>query len=159
MKVQCLYSAKISSKTSVPHHIQFKSWGPLIVHGIFYSQVIKAFFFFFFFPLKIVDSNPVLILDFLVTFKYLIPWIWKVILYFMKLCGCLKEGRICKNLGSNFVILLMVIESFQNSWISYGSSENLKAYFINRVYSAYFIIFLAFLYLLGILFFTSPIPI
>lgn len=66
-------------------------------------------------------------------------------LYFIRLSGYLKEGKICEHLGSNFVILSLVIES-SHSWISCGFSENLKADVTNRVCSACFIISLVFLY-------------
>lgn len=126
MKVQCLCSAKISSETAVLHHFQYKPWGPLIVLGIFYSQVIKVVFFHF--QNSWLYPNSFVYLFFFVTCKDLIPWVWKVTLFiFIRLGGCLKEGKkICKHLGSNFVVFFMVIE-WSHSWISYGFSENLKA--------------------------------
>jgi len=40
--------------------------------------------------------------------------------------AALRREKICKHLGSNFVVFSMVIES-SHSWIAYGFSENLKA--------------------------------
>lgn len=128
MKVQCLYSAKISSKASILHHFLFKSWGSLIVLGISHRQVIKAFSLYF----QNSWLTSVLMLEFLVTCKYLIPLIWNVTLCFIRISGCLMEGK---------------KSWLQNHFISgsHGFSENLKDDFTNRDYSTCFLIFLVFL--------------